>query len=67
MKNRPPIDIERIPERVWDLMNELCDEALSRQYDEKSEDTFVQCLVCGEWEGHTPDCPMDKLLDLVQR
>jgi hypothetical protein len=25
-------------------------------------ETFLECVVCGDWEGHTDECPMPHLI-----
>jgi hypothetical protein len=44
-------------------------EAVERLLDEvtvretwHTDETFVQCLLCGEWDSHTDDCAVPALL-----
>lgn len=47
------------PEVVVALITLLVDSAIVRH--SNTEETFVECLVCGDWEGHTDDCPVPAL------
>lgn len=49
------------PAEVLQLVNTLIDQARTSQSWHTGE-TFVQCLVCGEWEGHADNCPMPALI-----
>lgn len=60
------VDIHKVPQRVWDVLEELCDEAMARHYDSRSEETLTECRLCDEWEGHKPGCPMPLVLALVK-
>ena len=41
---------------MCDAAETLLDAATSRHYDSTSEETFLECHACGEWDGHTPAC-----------
>jgi hypothetical protein len=41
-----------------DKLAALADDAIVRVHDPVSDETFIRCLVCGEWEGHTDICPL---------
>ncbi len=44
------------PAIVIELMNLLADNAIVRHSND--DETFLECLVCGEWDGHADECPM---------
>lgn len=46
------------PLSLVELLNAIADEATSRHHDHQSDETLVECHVCGEWEGHTDECPI---------
>lgn len=46
------------PELLIDLVNQTVDEAIQKRHDRTSGESFVFCGLCGEWEDHTPDCPI---------
>lgn len=46
------------PLSLVDLINAIADEATARHHDSQSDETLVECRVCGEWEGHTDLCPI---------
>jgi hypothetical protein len=52
------IDEARIPQQVWDALAQLADVSTFRHADTQSDETFVECGVCGEWEGCKAGCPM---------
>jgi len=43
-------------EEIVDAVQTLLDLSTSTHYDYKSEENFVKCHICGEWEGHTDVC-----------
>lgn len=45
------------PEPLVEALSAVLD-AQHREYHPQSDETFVQCLVCGEWEGHDDSCPV---------
>jgi hypothetical protein len=46
---------------VEDAVENLFDVSLVKHYDSTSEDTFEECLMCGDWEGHKEGCPIPPL------
>lgn len=47
------------PAVVVEIVNLLVDNAIVSH--SNGDETFHECLVCGDWEGHTDDCPMPAL------
>ncbi len=47
--------IEAEPE-IAAAVEALLDLASARHYDSASDETFTECRVCGEWEGHRDGC-----------
>ena len=45
-----------------DILNEQLEEFLdnsqAKRRDSFSEETFTECMLCGEWEGHKDNCPV---------
>jgi hypothetical protein len=47
------------PQVLIDLIERVIDCGGNRH--SNGDETFIECLVCGEWEGHTDDCPIPAL------
>jgi hypothetical protein len=47
------------PQEVIDAAEGLLDAATARHGNH--DETFTECLMCGEWEGHAESCPIPKL------
>ena len=58
-RRRPTADVHEPPAVIVDMINLLVDAATVRH--PNGDETFVECLVCGEWEGHTDKCPVPSL------
>lgn len=55
--------IRFVPSReVCEVVEDVVDTCLHYHYDSKSEETFIECLMCGEWEGHTQTCLIPTIL-----
>jgi len=50
--------VDKDNEYLVDLLARVDDEGTSHHQDSTSGETFQECLLCGEWDGHTPECPM---------
>lgn len=46
------------PKALIDTLNGLLDDAIRRHTERSTEETFEECILCGEWEGHTDQCPI---------
>jgi hypothetical protein len=46
------------PQQLLDRLQTLVEDAQTKQYDPRVDETFTQCLVCGVWESHDPTCPI---------
>jgi hypothetical protein len=55
-----PIATYQAPEVAIDLVNQLVDFAIVRHTNTDGE-TFQECLIFGQWEEHTDDCPFPAL------
>ena len=55
---RPEPPVHQPPQELTDMLDSFLSEVVQTHYDSQSEDTFVECKLCGEWEGHTEDCPV---------
>lgn len=53
---RPPLRPSVPAADVLDAAQVTLDLALGHHVDPNSDETFVECRVCGEWEGHTDGC-----------
>lgn len=53
------------PDEVVNVLQELIDVGVRRHVDATADETFTECLVCGEWEGHLDDCPMPHVLAIM--
>lgn len=49
------------PDQIIDLVDQLVNAAQTGYHDRQSDETMAFCVMCGEWEGHTDDCPIPKL------
>jgi len=49
------------PQAVCTAVEDLLDVACQRYYDQQSEETLVECRMCGEWESHRTGCPVPVL------
>lgn len=49
-------DVKVPADEVVDLLNHVVDVCIVRH--SNGDETFQECRVCGEWEGHTDLCPM---------
>lgn len=47
--HRPPTD-------VIDAVESLLDASLQRHYDQRADETFLECHACGGWEEHKRGC-----------
>lgn len=56
MKHETP---EALIETLYNMVGELEDLALRHQT--HGEETFIQCTICGEWETHTAECPINTI------
>lgn len=43
-------------------VHNLLDLAVESHRNEPSDETFTECLMCGDWEGHNAACPVPRLL-----
>lgn len=43
-------------EEAFACLEQAVDHATILHYDSKSEETLMECAVCGEWEGHKEGC-----------
>jgi hypothetical protein len=41
---------------VVNLLNDVLDAATLRH--SNGDETFIECRLCGEWDGHTDACPL---------
>lgn len=46
------------PNDINDLFDQVLDRATQKHQDAVSEETFIECRVCGEWDDHTDVCPV---------
>lgn len=44
-----------------DSVTAVLDIAIVPHYDRQADETFIQCKLCNEWEGHTDACPVPSL------
>lgn len=49
------------PENVVEAVDALMDVA-TRTETNRDGETFTECKMCGEWEGHHDDCPMPAIV-----
>lgn len=54
MPHECPYAIVGVAEHLLDIATEL-------HFDNQTEETFSECRLCGEWEGHTDQCPIPAL------
>ena len=40
------------------LLEQVLDEAMIPHRDMQSEESFQECAICGEWDGHVNHCPI---------
>lgn len=54
------------PEEICEAVENFLGEVLRRvTFSAPSHDeaeTFMECRICGEWDGHTDDCPIPAVL-----
>lgn len=50
--------VREVPTSIVDALDVAVTDALQVCYDRGSDETVVECLVCGEWEGHRDGCPI---------
>jgi hypothetical protein len=46
------------PQELDDMLEAIWDQSRQLHHDTQSDEKLLQCLVCGEWEGHTVVCPI---------
>lgn len=51
-----------LPAEVIDAVQSLLDTVLVSHHDRQSEETFIECLMCGEWDSHIDDCCIPAVL-----
>jgi hypothetical protein len=49
-------------EEVINAVEQLVDVAIVRHAIPNADETLTECCLCGDWEGHTDDCPMPAVL-----
>ena len=50
-----------------DAIEEFLASTKRTNYDPTSEETFVECTICAEWEGHTKECVVPILQKLIAK
>jgi hypothetical protein len=53
-------------DEIAEAVEALLEVALSQHTDPRADETFTECHLCDQWEGHTRDCPVP-LLQLWQK
>lgn len=56
-----PRTICHAPMEAAEAIDQLLGWVLVRHHDTQSEETFVECKLCGEWEDHRSLCPVPAL------
>jgi hypothetical protein len=51
----------REKEDLYDAVENLLDFAYRSMYDRRSEETFKECQLCGDVDGHLTECPIPLL------
>lgn len=46
---------------IIDSFEEILDDAIQYHRDSVSEETFRECMVCGEWDSHIKECPIQAI------
>lgn len=44
--------------QIDNVLEQTLDDAIVRHHDSQSGETFEECVVCGEWDGHVNHCPI---------
>lgn len=52
-------------EDALNAMQQAIDSAEVRHYDHNSDETFIECLICGEWEEHKDGCPIPVMKTVI--
>lgn len=48
----------RCADELIDQVGALLEAAEARHTDRHADETFSECLLCGEWDSHTDACPV---------
>lgn len=43
---------------IADAAQALIDVATRTHHDRQADESFTECLICGEWDGHAERCPI---------
>lgn len=53
-----------VPERVeqkdaaFEVLEQALEAGILSHWNSKSEEVFIECLLCDDWEGHKDGCPI---------
>jgi hypothetical protein len=58
MSKRKTPPVYEAPQSLIEAIDSVVSDAISKSTTADDEETFTLCRLCGEWEGHTDDCPI---------
>jgi len=48
----------KLQDELLGMLEKVAEDATIHHHDSQSGESFRECVVCGEWDGHEKECPM---------